>query len=362
MFRFQLPSTRRVLVPLCALGLSGLLGCNSLTPEDQARLDSFKYNSKRFLEEGRFARAEDQCRKGLELDPEDVSLHQVLGFALLQQGQSKQIEESIRVFERSVDQEDEFDFRNHLGLGTARFQYGRVLEEAVRKTGSDEGLAVDEKEQRIAAYSEARDAAYSGAEEELRAVLANPRSKDDLTAQSTLANLLAIQSRYDESAAVLRALTASIAGSIRVRNESMSKDTLPPERRALYDREIEALKSQQLSALTLLATVAAKSKRWEEVVSVYAQVESAGAMSPADWSNRARAYDELGATEAAIADYERFLRAAAVATDFTRHGDAITSAMRRIDELKSGKGKRPAPAPIPAVTTPPTTPEPIDSK
>lgn len=328
-----------------ALCAAFLCGCNSLTPEDQARLDSFKYNSKRFLEEGRFARAEDQCRKGLELDPEDISLHQVLGFALLQQGQNKQIEESIRVFERSVDHEDEFDFRNHLGLGTARFQYGRVLEEAIRKTGSDEALAVDEKEQRIAAYTQARDEAYQGAESELRAVLANPRSKDDLTAQSTLANLLAIQGRYEDSAAVLRALTASIAGSIRVRNESMSKDTLPPERRALYDREIDALKGQQLSALTLLATVAAKSKRWEEVVSVYAQVESAGAMTPADWSNRARAYDELGAAQAAIADYERFLRAAAVATDFTRHGDAITAAMRRIDELKSGKGKKPVQVP-----------------
>lgn len=328
-----------------ALCAAFLCGCNSLTPEDQARLDSFKYNSKRFLEEGRFARAEDQCRKGLELDPEDTSLHQVLGFALLQQGQNKQIEESIRVFERSVDQEDEFDFRNHLGLGTARFQYGRVLEEAIRKTGSDEALSIEEKQQRIAAYTQARDEAYQGAETELRAVLANPRSKDDLTAQSTLANLLAIQARYEDSAAVLRALTASIAGSIRVRNESMSKDTLPPERRALYDREIEALKGQQRSALTLLATVAAKSKRWEEVVSVYAQVESAGAMTPADWSNRARAYDELGATQAAIADYERFLRAAAVATDFTRHGDAITAAMRRIDELKSGKGKKPVQAP-----------------
>jgi tetratricopeptide (TPR) repeat protein len=335
----------RTFSPL-VLSLVLLAGCNSLSADDQVRLDSFKYNSKRFLEERRYARAEDQCRKGLELDPDDTSLRQVLGFALLQQGTAKQLEESIRVFEQAVENDGEFDFRSYLGLGTARFKFGGLLEELIRKTGSDESLSPEEKDQRIAAYSEARDTAYDGAEEALREVIAQPRSKDDLTAQSMLGQLLSIRGRYEESADLLRALAASIAGSIRVRNE-MSKETLPPERRALYDRELDNLKRQQLSALTLLATVAAKMERWEEVVSVYAQVEAANAMSPADWWNRGLAYDELGATEAAIADYERFLRTAAVATDFTRHGDAITSAMRRIDELRSGKGKKAAPEPAP---------------
>ena len=46
-----------------ALCAAFLCGCNSLTPEDQARLDSFKYNIKRFLDESGYGRAYEQCLK-----------------------------------------------------------------------------------------------------------------------------------------------------------------------------------------------------------------------------------------------------------------------------------------------------------
>lgn len=307
--------------------------CFGLSHDDEIRLSTFKYNSKQFLEAEQFARSENACRRGLELAPQDYSLNLALGYALLRQGGTRRIIEAVQAFERCIEVEDDFDYRSRLGLGEAQFQTGLLWANQIVAAEADEKLTPDERAAKIAEASAARDASYSVAEDALLQALESPEGRDNVVAQSTLARLYSILGRYEEAGDVLRRMTATLSNSIRVRGE-VDRESIPEERRELWERMIEQLEGQHVEGLGLLAAVAAKIGRWEEVISVYARLEANDQMQPADFHNRARAYEALKARDAAVRDYETFYRlAAGRGSAFT---DTVRDAMRRAAELRDG--------------------------
>jgi len=316
------------------LALLAVIGCSGLSEQDQLRLDTFKINSKRFYEEGQFRRAEDACRKGLMVDPEDQSLFQVLGFSLLRQGGGKKINEAVAIFNRCVEIEDDFDFRSRLGLGEAHYQMASMWNNEQARIDADEDLTQEERAAKLAHALESRDESYELSERALREVLESPRGRDHLMARSTLARLLTVLERYDEAAETLRSMVATLSASIKLRNEQIASGALTKEQRPLFEGTLSSLKKQHVEALELLANVAAKTSRWEEVISAFAEIESMGSMQPADFYNRARAYEALGARDAAITDYDTFVsRAASRGAAF---GDQVSYAMRRKAALLEG--------------------------
>lgn len=311
-----------------------LAACSTLTEDDEKRLATFKFNSKRFYEEGQFQRAEDQCRKGLLLEPEDVSLRQVLGYSLLRQGSPPDVYEAVQTFESCVDLEDEFDFRNRLGLGEAQFQLGQIWLTKETQVERDEKLTQDERATQREQARAAAGKSFGAAEAALREVLASPRGRDDSMAKNTLARLLALTNRYEDAAGLLRSLTDQLGSSIRLRTEQLSTASLPVERRELLDEQLEQLRQEHLRSLGLLATVSAKLGRDDEVIATYAQIDAQKAMLPADFYNRAQAYERLGSRDAAIADYQSFVRQAA--SRGSAFDDNVAEALARITKLQSG--------------------------
>lgn len=321
----------RPLLLVAALG--ALSACSSLSKEDEIRLSTFKYNSKKFLEAEQFERAENACRRGLELSPDDYSLNLALGYTLLQRGEPTHIGEAIAAFERCLEVEDDFDYRCRLGLGEAQFQMGLLWANQILAADADERLTPEERADRIADSERGRDAAYAASEEALLEALESPEGRDNVVAQSTLARLYSILGRYDEASEVLRRMCATLATSLRVRQE-VDLETIPEERRPLWERMVTQLEGQLAEGLGLLAAVAAKLERWDEVISVYARLESNDQMQPADYYNRARAHEALRSRDAAIRDYETFYRqAAGKGSAFT---DTVRVAMRRAAELRDG--------------------------
>ena len=307
--------------------LFALPACNSLSEQDQARLDTFKMNSKRYYEEEQFRRAEDACRKGLMIDSEDLSLFQVLGFSLLRQGGGNQVNEAVAIFERCLEIEDEFDYRSRLGLGEAHFQMGQMWNNELDRIAADENLTREERLEKQEYAMAAREKSYELSEGALREVLDSPRGRGDVMASSTLSRLLTVLERYDESAEVLRSMIGTLSASINLRSEMLEGEGVPKEQREMFERTLDSLKSQRVGGLELLANVAAKETRWEEVISAFAQIEAVEAMQPADYFNRARAYEALGARDAAISDYDTFVsQAAARGAAF---GEQVSMAMRR---------------------------------
>ena len=324
----------RSLLALAAVtAATSLAGCFGLSPEDEVRLNTFKYNSKKFMEAEQFARAENACRKGLEMEPDDYSLNLALGYSLLRQGGARRIPESVMTFERCLDVEPGFDVRCRLGLGEAQFQYGLLWANQILYAEADEKLTPEERAATIADAETNRDAAYAAAEVALLDALDSPDGRDNLSAQSTLARLYSILGRYEEASDVLRNMTATLSNSIRVRRE-VDPESIPQERRELWARMVEQLEEQHVSGLGLLANVASKIGRWEEVISVYARMEAEGWMQTADYFNRAQAYEALEARHAAVRDYETFYRqAAGKGSAFT---ESVRVAMRRAAELRDG--------------------------
>jgi len=324
----------RTSMSLIALATATCLnGCFGLSAQDEIRLNTFKYNSKKFMEAEQFARAENACRKGLEMEPEDYSLNLALGYSLLRQGGAQRIPESVSTFERAVDVEPGFDVRCRLGLGEAQFQYGMLWSNQILYAEADERLTPEERAVAIAEAELNRDEAYGSAEEALLEALDSTDGRDNSAAQSTLARLYSILGRYEEAADVLRKMTSTLTNSIRVRRE-LDAESIPEERRELWARMLEQLEEQNVSGLGLLANVASKIERWEEVISVYARMEAEGWMQTADYFNRAQAYEALSARHAAIQDYETFYRqAAGKGSAFT---DSVRVAMRRAAELRDG--------------------------
>lgn len=338
-------SLRKVAVLICAFSLAScnslsfLPSFNSLSDEDEARLDSFKLNSKEFYAAEDYPRAENASRKGLRLDPDDMSLNLVLGFSLLRQNASplireRHINEAVTVFEKCREIEDEFDVRVQLGLGEAYYQRGLSLENLITNIQNDEKITPEERSIEIGKLTEERDESYSNSENALLETLNEPRYRDNFTARSTMARLYATLGRYQDAADVLRGTTNTLASSIRIWEEQMETESLDSERRAAYKATRDQLVEQQVMSLGLLSLMAFKLERWEEVVSVYARLDAMEAMQPMDFFNRARAYERMSARAAAIQDYETFYRMAAIRG--ATFSSFVEVAMRRAAQLRTG--------------------------
>lgn len=320
-----------------ALAVVNSTACSSLSDEDQLRLISFKQNSKILYEDEQFRQAADQCRKGLLLDPDDLSLNQTLAYSLLRQRDPTQLLEAEQVFRRCLEIDDG-DLRNRLGLAEVLFQLGVVYDGMLAGLDANEGITPRERVEKTKRLRELQRECFRESEEILIEVTQTPEGRDNVWAQNTLARLYAYGERYDEASDVLRRLIASLQNSLKFRRQQVDPETLSPEYRARFEQDLDRLERQVAEALHFAATVASKRGRFDEVVAAYAQLEALGRLDPADHYNRAVAYDELGARAAAIADYERFQSLAArLGVAFSEN---VHRAMRRASELRAGRPTR----------------------
>src|SRR5689334_15192934 len=84
-------------VALALAGLGVIPGC--LSADDEKQLSIYRYNSKAYYDAADYARAEDQCRRGLKIDDDDHALSLTLGFSLLMQADPKKLEEARKIFD-----------------------------------------------------------------------------------------------------------------------------------------------------------------------------------------------------------------------------------------------------------------------
>lgn len=332
------PAMNRSLTAILLLvGAAVATGCSRLTPEEELRLVTFKQNSKLLYDDEQFRQAEDQCRKGLVLDPDDLSLNQALAYSLLRQRDPGRLHEAEGVFRNCIRLDDE-DLRSQLGLAEVLYQLGALYEGVIAGFDADERLTPDQRARKVEAAATKRDASFEECEELLNDVLDTPIGRENDWAHNTLARLYANQGRYDDAADILRKLVARLQNSLKFRQEQVDPESLSPEYRDRFEGELDRLERSASEALHFVATIAAKRGRHDEVVAAYAQIENMTELDPADYFNRAVAYDELGAREAAIHDFETFTTLAA--SRGVAFSENVHRAMRRTAELRAGKPTR----------------------
>jgi tetratricopeptide (TPR) repeat protein len=308
-----------VLLSLCALA------CSTLSEAER---------SKEYYTAGHFERAQDQCRRGLNIDPEDLSLRQVLGYSLLRQTEprdsyDRRLQEAAWNFEQAIEREEEFDYRNRTGLGEvlARLVAHRA---AWIEAAENSATPLDAEGQDRLTKLEETHARYAlRAAQVLEEVLAEPKSRENDLALSTLARLKSQTREYERADELLSRLSAVLTRSIHLRGKQLEIENWPAEVRIAVHTDIDRLKQTRIDALKLRTNVLTKLGRDDDVVSTYGEIEAENAMQPADYFNRATSNARRGAVDLAIADYDKFITLAAGS------GSGLTDTVREAMERKA---------------------------
>jgi len=322
--RDRLVAPRRASLAAGAVAAALLLlpGCTST--EEENKLISHQVSSKAFYDSGEFARAEDQCRRGLAIDEGHENLRLTLGFALLRQGTPKKLEESIEVFDGMGGLFGRDDWRVDMGLGIACQQLAHLQAAAI----DPKAPAKPETTERIAAL---RDRSRDALERAAKRAGANGKgegAKDN--APADIPYHLALLD-LDEHALEPFFTHAGLALSKleeqdKVFGAQLSQPMGESERnRTAKERELNARRGQLLcreSAIRAFeqgdATAAAAAME---------RLEKFGALDRGDYFSRARIREQLGKDEEAVRDYEKFIGLSTTQLDDTV-GKAVTALTR----------------------------------
>jgi len=306
-----------------AVALLLLPGCTST--EEENKLISHQVSSKAYYDSGDFARAEDQCRRGLAIDEDHENLRLTLGFALLRQGTPKKLAESIEIFDGMGGLFGGDDWRVDMGLGIACQQLAHL--QAVAPADSKESA----KPEAIAKLRDrSRDALERAAER------SGSKGKVSSEKDNTPADVpyhLALLDLDEHATAPFFAhaglALAKLEEQDKVFGAQLSQPMGESERnRTAKERELNAKRGQRLCREMAIRSF----EQGDNVAASAAmdRLEKFGELDRGDYFSRARIREQLGKDEEAVRDYEKFIGLSATQLD-----DAVGKAVTALTRLRS---------------------------
>jgi len=257
-----------------------------LSSDEQARLDTHKRNSKAYYDVGDYRRAEDQCRRGLEID-EDATLRLTLGLSLLMQAEPAKLEEAAALFREEIGAFGSRDWRLRMG-------YGMTLQQLARLRGADP------------------DPARSAEAPELRR-----RARVELEAAAQAREVpaevpyhLAILDLEEERPDLFRPHAERALAKLQERDRFLSVQLRQPMgqkefERTTQDRRVNSERGRRIARES--ARAAWRADDWKGASAAMDQLETFGALDRSDYYDRARIRERTGDTEGAVKDLERFV-------------------------------------------------------
>ena len=303
--------------------LALLPGC--MSTEEENKLISHQVSSKAFYDSGEFARAEDQCRRGLAVDEDHENLRLTLGFALLRQGTPPKLKESIEVFEDLGGLFGGDDWRVDMGLGIACQQLAHLQATAPadsRESAKPEAIA-DLREKSRDALERAAERSGSGAKGE--------NQKDNTPAD--IPYHLALLDLDEEATGPFFAHAALALSKLEEQDKVFGAQLSQPmgeseRNRTAKERELNARRGQRLCRE--LAIRAFQEGDHAGAAAAMEQLEKFGELDRGDYFSRARIREELGKDEEAVRDYEKF-----IGLSTTQLDDAVGKAVTALTRLRS---------------------------
>lgn len=267
-------------------------------------------------------RANAQCLRGLELDPENESLLLIRGWTLLGRGKTEDVAEAQRLFERL---QSGGDFRAVLGLATALERRGMAFGEAADKLASGRQIteAVDPA-QRIQSYRDEAQRAWRAARQAFAEALSKQSGNADaINGAMRVATLLGLE---DEARAHAEHLLTVVQQDLDYWENRLRIAGLTEAEESNVREQIRR-KSRLLSATHLHAAGLFVARRDESAALPH--LDAAVRLDPDrpdTYSRRAQTHKSLGHYAEAIADLDRYLQLTTLDLD---HPD-----IRRAWELK----------------------------
>ena len=296
-------------------------GCASfwLDDADETRLATFKYNSKAYYEIGDYARAEDQCRRGLEILDDDDTLRLTLAYTLLMQSDRRKLEEAATIFEEQIGFFGSDDWRLHQGYGMTLQQLARLLSASEKP---------EEKTRVAGLRAQARDeldAAAEGSAETRNTPPEVPYHLALLDLEEGRRDLFPVHAK----AAVDKLTEQEKFLAVQLK-QPMGQSEL---RRSERDKAINAERGRRITREA--ARYAWEEQDWKTAEAAMQSLETFGALERPDFYDRARVREQAGNVEGAVQDYEKFLTMSGERVD-----DTVTRAVESLQRLRSQLAER----------------------
>lgn len=285
-----------------------LAACSSgekLTAEQKQRmLEIHTESAQQYLAMGELERAQDQTQKGLELDPENVKLRLIRGWALQRRGRTNDILQSERVFR---DLLATGDYRANLGLGESLERKGIACAEAADAIRSGERVTdAADPVQRADGLDQDATRAWEEAHTELKRALDN--HPGDIDAIGGLIRVSALLGRDGESldwcARHLEATTADL----QFWEQRILRPDISAEEEAYFRGLIKRLTQRQIATHLHAATLLVNGG---EKPAALQHLDAVAELDPERsevFSRRAELALDLGRYDQAIVDIDTFLR------------------------------------------------------
>jgi tetratricopeptide (TPR) repeat protein len=297
-----------------------------MSTEEENKLISHQVSSKAYYDSGDFARAEDQCRRGLAIDEDHENLRLTLGFALLRQGTPRKLQEAIEVFD---GMDGLFgggdDWRVDMGLGIACQQLAHL--QGMAPADSKEAA----KPEAIAKLRDRSRAALERAAEGSAAKGNTTGAKDNTPAD--IPYHLALLDLDEQAGAPFFAhaglALAKLEEQDKVFGAQLSQPMGESERnRTAKERELNARRGQLLCREMAIRSFDQQDNA--AAAAAMERLEKFGELDRGDYFSRARIREQLGKDEEAVRDYEKF-----IGLSTTQLDDAVGKAVTALTRLRS---------------------------
>jgi len=329
--------------PLLALLLAG--ACSSSTGELD-RVEDFRQRATQYYEAGDLLRAEQQARRGLQLDPDHSMLNLILGRTLLRHRDLQSVVKAFPYLQKAYDQEE--DYRTGLSLGEGHLRYAEFLigeaanlEERAGQLGGSEEKDAEEMRTRAAHAREKAD-------QRLKRALSLLEESRDAAPSFTftlqlLASCYAHLNRWKDSLATLEKLEGILVESRRFKNQQLALRDLPLWQEDRLREELKRDLKMEEDSRGLAATIHMETKDWE------AAEEELGAILKLDpdldqeYYNRGYCRYQLGKLAPAAEDMLDFLRKTHLGYDT----EEVAKALDIVSEYRAATGAGPIDLPAP---------------
>jgi tetratricopeptide (TPR) repeat protein len=337
------------------LGLTlGASACQSLSPEEEARLAVYRENSQHYYDRGDYARALHQADSALELDPEITSVRLVKGFCLLKLGKRADsagvINKAIEEFDAIADTSDGADdFRVYLGLGTAHLARALVYDSSIVRVESrmtSEFLSSEARTKEQAKLDRARERRADHlveSEAALHRVLAFELQKNNVFALIDLVLVLHSQGGHEAEAKTTaeRALALLDEANLITANSLKRNAALSAVQRLDLENRIKNNHEKERQLRDLLATIDLSLGDTRGYLEQMQILEARDLMGEVQYYNRAQVHEDIGLLVEALGDLEQFLRLRSRRFDYEQDNMA-PEVFSRIEALRARIGAQAA--------------------
>lgn len=324
---------------LCAVLVFMQIGCGVFggrSREQRDRLAFYKQNAGTYFLGDRYEQALDMAQRGLEIAPDDYELLVTSGLCHLQRAGEDPVElsDAEKYFDKAFDQRRFEDNRPEAILGYATVQQRLAIDQERRAAA----IAVELERKNLAGSdrlaAEARAKEYGGRassfQEKARRAYRTLLEREELLRYAHKGLMEIATEKNDYDAAVLHgeACLSENHKAQEVHNKVI-RETLAPNEEQRSRAAISELIDQEKRVRSALAEMHFRKNQPARSIEQLDALLTLDPTRSSDYFNRGRALEQLGRTDEARADFEKFLGTTSLATSDDRVAHAVRATTRR---------------------------------